>query len=135
TYAARPSRALDAVLARERSAGLDVEVTGDAGILEDLPAPARAAMLQAIDQSLVNVRKHAGVAVAEVSVIESGASVVVAVVDDGVGFSEAEIPADRFGFRESIRGALESVGGSARILSGSGAGTSIILTVPQGPAS
>ncbi len=131
SYTARPSRALDAVLARERDAGLAVDVTGDPSILDSLPAPTRAALLQAIDQALVNVRKHAGVAEAELSLAASGASVVATIVDAGVGFVEEDIPADRFGFRESIRGAIEAVGGSARILSGRNAGTSIILSAPR----
>jgi signal transduction histidine kinase len=131
-FASRPSRALGSVLERERRAGVDIEVTGDPGILDELPTDARTAMLQAIDQALVNVRKHAGVSSAELSITASGASVVAAVVDDGVGFAESDIPQDRFGFRESIRGALEAVGGTARILSSPGAGTSVLLTVPLG---
>lgn len=130
-FAARPSLALGSILERESRAGLDVEVTGDPGAIDALPDGPRAAILQAIDQALVNVRKHAGVSEAELSVIESGPSIVATVVDEGVGFVEADIPLDRFGFRESIRGSLESVGGGARILSSPGAGTSIILTVPR----
>ncbi|MDO7880677.1 sensor histidine kinase [Salinibacterium soli] len=132
SYVSRPSRALDAVLERERALGLHVEVTGETGVLDSLDAAPRAALLQAIDQALVNVRKHAGVESAELSLIASGASVVATVVDEGVGFSEADIPADRFGFRESIRGSLEAVGGTARILSSPDAGTSVLLTVPLG---
>ncbi|MGX5682824.1 sensor histidine kinase [Schumannella luteola] len=133
SYMSRPSRALDSVLERERLSGLIIEVTGDTSVLDTLAPATRAALLQAIDQALVNVRKHAGVESAELSVIASGASVVATVVDEGVGFVEADIAADRFGFRESIRGALESVGGAARILSSPGAGTSVLLTAPLTP--
>lgn len=121
---------LDEVVARATAAGLDVVISGDPGALHRLDAGTRAALLHAVDQALRNVRRHAGVDEAEVSVVVSGSTLVATVVDGGVGFVEADIAPDRFGFRESIRGRLEAVGGQARILSSPGAGTSILLTVP-----
>lgn len=124
---------LDEVVARATAGGLEVTVSGDPGALHRLDGGTRAALLHAVDQALGNVRRHAGVDEAEVSVIASGPTLVVTVVDGGVGFVEADIAPDRFGFRESIRGRLEAVGGHARILSSPGAGTSILLTVPLEP--
>lgn len=123
-------RDLASVLDRAETAGLQVDITGDPGALTLLDEEARSALIHAIDQALANVRAHAGVNEAEVSLAASGGSVMVTVVDGGVGFLESEIPADRFGFRESIRGRLEAVGGQARILSRPGAGTSIVLMIP-----
>lgn len=125
-------RDLASVLDYAENAGLHVDITGDPSALTLLDDEARSALIHAIDQALANVRAHAGVDEAEVSLAASGGSVMVTVVDGGVGFIEADIPADRFGFRESIRGRLEAVGGEARILSRPGAGTSIVLMIPTG---
>ena len=121
---------LDEVVARATTGGLEVTVSGDPSALHRLESGTRAALLHAVDQALGNVRRHAGVQDAEVSIVASGSTLVATVVDGGVGFVEADIAPDRFGFRESIRGRLEAVGGQARILSSPGAGTSILLTVP-----
>jgi signal transduction histidine kinase len=107
--------------------GVEVTLSGDPGALELLAADARDALVLAIDQALVNVATHAGTPRAELSVIHSGESVVVTIVDDGVGFDQDAVAHDRFGFRESIRGRVEAAGGSARILSKPGHGTSIVL--------
>jgi signal transduction histidine kinase len=53
------------------------------------------------------------------------------VTDAGVGFSPESIPPDRLGFRESVVARLGNVGGSARVFSTPGAGTTVMLEVPR----
>ena len=119
--------AMDALVARLANSGVTVTVSGDPGVLDLLSDAARDALLLATHQALVNVASHSGSDRAELSLSESGTSVVVMIVDDGVGFDSSTVPEDRFGFRESIQGRVEAAGGTARILSSPGHGTSVIL--------
>jgi signal transduction histidine kinase len=132
--ASTPSAAIASLLERMSRLGVEVTLSGDPGALDLLAPDARDALVLAIDQALVNVATHAGTPRAELSVIHSGESVVVTIVDDGVGFDQDAVAHDRFGFRESIRGRVEAAGGSARILSKPGHGTSIVLMcdLPKG---
>lgn len=118
---------LDALVSRLANSGVSVEVSGDSSVLDLLSEPARDALLLAIHQALVNVASHSGSDHAELSLAKSGTAVVAMVVDDGVGFDLSTVPEDRFGFRESIQGRVEAAGGTARILSSPGDGTSVIL--------
>ena len=110
-----------------RVPGVEVTVTGDPAALSLLPEDVRDALLRAAHQALVNVGAHAGTHSAELSIVRSDRSIVVMVVDNGIGFDEASVPEDRLGYRESIRGRVEEVGGTVRILSSPGLGTSVIL--------
>jgi signal transduction histidine kinase len=122
-----PSAAIASLLERMSKLGVEVTLSGDPGALDLLAPDARDALVLAMDQALVNVATHARTPRAELSIIHSGESVVVTIVDDGVGFDQDAVAHDRFGFRESIRGRVEAAGGSARILSKPGHGTSIVL--------
>ena len=84
-----------------------------------------------MEQCLINVVRHARVDEAWVSVLVSAHTVSVHVIDEGVGFAPGEVPEDRLGLAESVRGRLERVGGSARVWSGAGTGTSVHLVVPR----
>lgn len=115
-----------------RAHGLDVTVTGDPSVLARLDQPALAAILRAVGQCLANVRKHAGVDAAEVSVFDDGASCTVMVVDDGRGFDERATSPDRMGLRGSVRERIGRVGGSVQVWSSPGSGTSVMMSVPYG---
>ena len=114
------------------NAGLEVHVTGDLAVLASL-GPRRAATLDAaVAQCLINVARHAGVDTAEVALGRDGGEVTVAVIDNGAGFDESEVPADRIGLRTSIRARIEQEQGTVRLWSTKGIGTTIVLTVPEG---
>lgn len=130
--AAAPRRALDAEL-RAHAAELEaahavrfelVVVGGgdDAAVPEALAAAAREAML--------NAARHAGGAVTVyVEIARDRASV--DVTDRGPGFDPDDLPEGRMGVRESIRGRMERVGGSATIGPGpGGSGTTVRLSAP-----
>ncbi len=105
---------------------------GDEGAVRAL-GPARAEALDAaVAQCLVNVARHAGVSEAELAVGLADGEVTVAVMDSGVGFDERDIPTDRIGLRTSIRARIEHEGGTVRLWSTKGIGTTIVLTVPEG---
>lgn len=126
----QPTVALADLLTRFRIAGLHITVTGDPSALDRLSADRRASLVLAMEQCLVNVLQHSGVNHAELSVAVSEGRLIATVVDEGNGFDEGAVPADRFGLRESIRGRIADLGGGVRVLSGAGTGTSVIVSVP-----
>ncbi len=125
-----PTVALADLLTRFRIAGLRITVTGDPGALDLLSPARRAILLLALEQSLANVLQHSGVDHAELSVAVSEGRLISTVVDEGSGFDEGAVPADRFGLRESIRGRMTEMGAVVRVLTGAGTGTSVIVSVP-----
>jgi len=114
------------------NAGLEVRMTGDLAVLGVLGTVRAEALDDAVAQCLINVARHAGVLEAELAVGLAGGEVTVAVMDSGVGFDESEVPEDRIGLRTSIRARIEQEGGSVRLWSTKGIGTTIVLTVPEG---
>ncbi|MCC6855027.1 MAG: hypothetical protein IT189_03085 [Microbacteriaceae bacterium] len=125
-----PPIAFADLLTRFRVAGLNITVTGDQTALDLLSADRRASLVLAMEQCLVNVLQHSGVNHAELSVAVSEGRLIATVVDEGSGFDQGAVPADRFGLRESIRGRIAELGGAVRVLSGAGTGTSVIVSVP-----
>ncbi|PZF58577.1 hypothetical protein DEI92_10990 [Curtobacterium sp. MCBD17_034] len=116
-----------------RSAGLQVDLTGDPGVTARLDQPVAAALARALAQCLTNVQKHAGTDRAEVSVFDDGLMCTVMVVDDGRGFDERTTGADRLGLRNSVRQRIDRVGGEVQVWSSPGSGTSVMMSVPFRP--
>ncbi len=87
----------------------------------------------AVRQALDNVVEHAAASRVALFAEEDDGTVVVAVRDDGAGFSydEARLAADgKMGILKSIKGRVEQLGGSMRLETAPGAGTEIELQVP-----
>jgi|GEM_PF-671749 len=123
---------------------------------EPLPAEVVTALAAALREALTNVRRHAGVAAARVSIVRWLDAVCVEIGDDGVGFDAASYdpPAARaaaagaglagstpvvtpvvagdeteahLGISGSVHGRMADVGGWARIASAPGQGTRVEL--------
>jgi signal transduction histidine kinase len=122
---------MHAAIEESRAQGLRVAVSGDLGRVTALPAEQGTALALAAKQCLVNVVKHAGVYEAELVVSGSGSVVTVMIVDAGRGFVVRNTAADRLGLRQSVHRRLEAVGGSAKVWSEPGLGTSVLLAVPH----
>ncbi|QHC59994.1 ATP-binding protein [Rathayibacter sp. VKM Ac-2760] len=123
-----------AVLAEvgRRAQALGVEVHWHLGSWRDVPpAPALDALARATGECLENVRRHSGVAAAHVSLDGDEDSARVAVSDAGRGFDPATAPEGRLGLAESVVGRIEAVGGTVRIFSATGAGTTVLMSVPR----
>lgn len=84
------------------------------------------AVVLAAREAMVNAAKHAGVDNVDVYA-ETFDGLAVFVRDRGRGFDPQEIPEDRHGIRDSIRGRVAKVGGSVEIKSAPGEGTEVIL--------
>ena len=122
--------ALLGVIERLRADGLEVEVSGDLRRLDTLDSTRALALSQAIEQCLVNVLRHSGVSRSELVVFTSARDLTAMITDAGRGFVESDVGEDRLGLRNSVRGRIESVGGSVQLWSSPGTGTSVVLTVP-----
>ncbi|WP_129590356.1 sensor histidine kinase [Cryobacterium aureum] len=124
------SSAVYTAIGRSRDRGLVVEVTGDRDALARLDAGSDRDVGLAVQQCLVNVILHAGVASAEVAIESDLSTISLLITDAGRGFTESESASDRLGLRQSVRRRIEQLGGSVLIWSRPGAGTSVHLTVP-----
>jgi len=92
--------------------------------------PHLAALIAAAREAMVNAAKHS--AATEISVyaeIENGTAAVF-VRDRGAGFEVSQIPSDRRGIVQSIRGRMERHGGRAVVRSTPGEGTEVELQMP-----
>lgn len=101
-------------------------VVGECAVDERL-----AAQLAAAREAVVNAAKHAGVS--EVSVyaeVEPG-SVSIYVRDRGAGFDPEQVPKDRHGLADSIRGRIQRHGGSVRVRTAPGEGTEVQTHMPR----
>ena len=90
------------------------------------------AIAGAVREALNNVRRHAGTDRATVRLDGDAAGLRVEVVDEGRGFAvTGDVTATRRGLRESVRGRMDRIGGSATVTSTEGAGTVVRLTWPS----
>ncbi|GAA4367971.1 sensor histidine kinase [Agromyces bauzanensis] len=119
----------EAVRQRFARMGLDVNWHG-AGQLA-LPRETLDALLGALGECLENVRRHAGVNEADVTVTDDDRTVRAMVTDTGRGFEPDTVDGARLGYAESVVGRLNTVGGRARVFSSPGSGTTVMLEVPK----
>jgi signal transduction histidine kinase len=96
------------------------------------------ALSGAVQEAMNNVLRHSGTRTAWLTVAVEAGSVVVRVVDRGVGFVVDEpvtTPAGPgrpggFGLRYSVADRVRAVGGTARVISAPGEGTCVELVWP-----
>lgn len=120
---------LESVKSRFGRMGLEVTWHGTGQLL--LPSHILDAFLLALAECLENVRRHAGVSQAHVTITEDETTVRAMVTDQGVGFDIADVGEAKLGFKESVVARLRDVGGNARLFSAPGAGTTVVLEVPR----
>ncbi|WP_210479134.1 ATP-binding protein [Naasia sp. SYSU D00948] len=109
--------------------GLTVSWHGTGQVL--LPSDVLDAFLGSLAECLENVRRHAGVTEAHVTITDDDTTIRALVTDSGVGFDVSAIGAGRLGFKESVLARLREVGGNARVFSAPGSGTTVVLEVPR----
>lgn len=104
--------------------GVEILSAGSAQI----PSEAAEALTEALIQGLDNVARHAKASRVSLTLTSpTPTSVMIDLVDNGVGFKLLKIPKDRIGVRTSIIKRMESVGGEASIRSVPGSGTTLRL--------
>ena len=120
---------LESVKQRFGRMGLEVSWHGTGQVL--LPSDVLDAFLLALAECLENVRRHSGVTEAHVTIVDDATTVRAMITDAGVGFTLDDVDSARLGFKESVVGRLKEVGGSARLFSAPGSGTTVVLEVPR----
>jgi signal transduction histidine kinase len=120
---------LESVKQRFGRMGLEVSWHGTGQVL--LPSEVLDAFLLALAECLENVRRHAGVTDAHVTITDDESTVRAMVTDAGVGFDISDIDEARLGFKDSVVARLKEVGGNARLFSSPGSGTTVVLEVPK----
>ncbi len=120
---------LESVKQRFGRMGLEVSWHGTGQVL--LPSDVLDAFLLALAECLENVRRHSGVTDAHVTITDDDRIVRAMVTDAGVGFDIKDVDEARMGFKDSVVGRLKEVGGSARLFSAKGSGTTVVLEVPK----
>ena len=120
---------LESVKQRFGRMGLEVSWHGTGQVL--LPSHVLDAFLLALGECLENVRRHAGVGEAHVTIVHDNEMVRAMVTDSGVGFELDTVSAERLGFKESVVNRLREVGGDAKLFSAPGSGTTVVLEAPR----
>ena len=127
---ARVRNAMISLVTQFQWRGLTVDVAQDTEMPVLLSQEAESLMMGAVAACLENVLQHAGTSHAELVFSTQPGLVTAMVVDNGVGFDPESVAADRLGIRTSIIHRIESLGGTVRIWSTQGKGTSVLLSVP-----
>jgi two-component system sensor histidine kinase DegS len=100
-------------------------------ITERLPATAEVAIFRIIQEALENIRRHAGASHIDVSIYEEDGCLVFSVTDDGIGLQLEHVGSrGRSLGLVSMHDRAELLHGTLRILSDTGQGTQVILSVP-----
>ena len=120
---------LESVKNRFGRMGLEVSWHGPGQVL--LPSDVLDAFLLALAECLENVRRHSGVTEAHVTITDDDTTVRAMITDSGVGFILDDVDSARLGFKDSVVGRLQEVGGQARLFSSPGSGTTVVLEVPR----
>jgi signal transduction histidine kinase len=110
--------------------GLTVDVSGGDALLAQVSPEAADALVGAVGGCLENIVRHSGSDVAEVFLDATEESLSVMIVDHGRGFDPETIPANRLGIRRALVDRITGCGGTVRLWSAIGAGTSVVITVP-----
>jgi signal transduction histidine kinase len=124
---------LSELTARAARDGLHVEFNyatlRASAVLGALDSQRSAALVGAVSEALTNVVKHAETASAVLRLAAAPGALVVTVLDRGRGFDPATQP-EGMGLKESIRGRVTELGGTARLDTAPGAGTYLEITMP-----
>ncbi|UFS57564.1 sensor histidine kinase [Subtercola endophyticus] len=109
--------------------GFDIDWHGARGV--DAPFTQQDALVRAVAECLENVRRHSGQRRAEVTITRETARMRAVVTDTGVGFEPGSVPSGRLGLTQSVEARIRSVGGTTRVFSSPGRGTTVLLEVPR----
>ena len=105
--------------------------TVDAVVVGDCPLDdALRGLLAAGKEATVNAAKWSGAPVVSLYAEVEASGVSMFVRDRGAGFDPAQVPEDRRGIAESVRGRMARLGGAATVRSVPGEGTEVALTMP-----
>jgi two-component system, NarL family, sensor histidine kinase DevS len=96
----------------------------------DLPAHARAELLQIAREALSNVARHSGATWAELALSAAGDEIVLAIADNGRGFEPTTAKTGEHYGLANMRDRAVALGGTLQLETAAGAGTRIIVRIP-----
>ena len=114
----------------ELGATVDIVVVGDA----PLDAAGRA-LVDACQEAAFNAARHSGAPLVSVYVEVEPDELTGFVRDEGKGFDPDQVPTDRRGIADSIRGRIRRHGGTVSIVSSPGEGTEVQLRLARSQTS
>jgi signal transduction histidine kinase len=121
--------AVRALIADSQETGLMV-VLHEEGEARSASPQVDLALYRSLQEALTNVRKHARASRADVTLAYGEKSVRLEVVDNGVGLSNSEDGADRFGLR-GIRERVDLLQGRMEVGAGPGGGVRLMVELPR----
>jgi signal transduction histidine kinase len=119
----------------QRSYGVHVSLDADDKAGTKLAGQIQVQAIRIIQEALNNVRKHAGINNAQISIKRLGEQVVISISDKGRGFDLSRVHAmnkSSFGL-QVMQERAESVGGGLNLVTKPGQGTTITFMVPITP--
>jgi signal transduction histidine kinase len=111
-----------------RIAGIAIEIATE-GDERELPVAARGALFRVVQEAFANAYRHGDAKRVDVRVAFEPDELAIDIVDDGRGFTPAEVTSGGFGLR-NMRERVDEVGGSVRVESEPGRGARIQVRVP-----
>ncbi len=122
------SELFDSIILAAERIDPSIKPRKNCGTSISVDSEAVSALTEATIQAIHNSLAHAGPnAVRELSLRSSNAGIKIVVMDNGKGFRVSQVNIGRMGIKVSIIGRMESIGGSAHVISKPGEGTTVVL--------
>jgi len=130
------TESLTTLVERSKSSELEIDLQMD-GPESGYSKPALMTLFRAAQEALTNVHKHADASRVQITVHLGDGAGQLQVQDNGIGFDSKQVeerPTHRHGHYglQGIRERLELVGGEMSLVSESGIGTTLTVTIPKG---
>ncbi|WP_125572520.1 sensor histidine kinase [Lacticaseibacillus songhuajiangensis] len=116
-------------LLKELQTKINIRITWELAPVE-LPAATEDNLFRIVQELLSNTLRHADAEELEVYLAESAGTVILRVIDDGVGFDTSQASAAGSYGLQNIRERAAAIGGTARVVSFPNQGTSVEIRVP-----
>jgi len=115
------------ILAAERI-NPEIKIKKNCAVSIPVDSEIASALTEATIQAVHNSVLHAGAkATRELSLKSNSSGLKIVIKDDGVGFRVSQVSRGRLGIKTSIIARMESVAGSAHVISSPGQGTTVVL--------
>jgi len=122
------SELFDSIILAAQRIHPEIKIKKNCLVSMPIDSETASALTQATIQAVHNSVVHAGdKANRELSLKSNNSGLKIVIKDDGVGFRVAQVNRGRLGIKTSIIAAMESVAGSAHVVSSPGQGTTVIL--------
>lgn len=116
-------------LTEQQAAEAGFELTFESVGGRPLPIRVEVGLFRIAQEALSNVARHAYATGVQVGIVTLPGNVTLVVADDGVGFTPAQVPADRFGL-VGLNERVKLLGGRLKLESNPGVGTRLEVSVP-----